>query len=323
MKSRRESRESTWGRQGTLAVRSEHDGDAVDLDQVVHGTTTPAGTEFLESPPAMPTDETPACDVAHVVVLGASNVTLGFPRIVAEVRRLFPGRVQIFAAHGHGRSYGQPSWAPFRVLPGLRKCGLWNAFRSVREQAALAGQRVPVYALATDLGNDLLFGATPERIDEWLVECLTLLRAEGATMTVGRPPVFALKRLGRTRFRATRRFFFPNSPLTYERMLVDVPRLDELVVTRAKELGARTFTPRPEWYGFDPIHIRRVARPAAWREIVGSWLEADGDQDARTDVRPRRRDWLLRAAERRVFGVRRQTLQPAFRWVDGGGIWLF
>lgn len=269
----------------------------------------------------MHTDATNA-DVAHVVVLGASNVTLGFPRIVAEIRRQFPGRVQIFAAHGHGRSYGQPSWAPFRVLPGLRKCGLWDAFRAVREQAA-AGQRAPVYALATDLGNDLLFGATPERIDEWLVECLTLLKSEGATMTVGRPPVFALKRLGRTRFKATRHFFFPNSPLTYERMLVDVPRLDELIVTRADEVGARTFTPSPEWYGFDPIHIRRAARPAAWREIVGRWFDADGDQAARTDVRPRRRDWLLRAAERRVFGVRRHTPQPAFRCADGGGIWLF
>ncbi|QDT54134.1 hypothetical protein Pan44_21610 [Caulifigura coniformis] len=271
----------------------------------------------------MPTDAIHDCDAAHVVILGASNVTLGFPRIVAEIRRQFPGRLQIFAAHGHGRSYGRPSWAPFRTLPGLRQCGLWDAFRAARDQAQQAGQAPPLYALATDLGNDLLFGATPDQIDEWLRECLAPLKREGAVLTVGRPPVFALQRIGRTRFKATRSFFFPNSPLTYERMLSDVPRLDELIVARAQELGATPFAPRPEWYGFDPIHIRRPWRTAAWREIIGLWSAADASPRSLLNVAPRRRDWLLRAADRRVFGARRQTPQPAFRWNDGGAIWLY
>ncbi|HVJ69847.1 MAG TPA: hypothetical protein VM510_17850 [Caulifigura sp.] len=263
-------------------------------------------------------DVTTERDAAHVVVLGASNVTLGFPRIVAEVRRLFPGRVQMFAAHGHGRSYGTPSWAPFRVLPGLRACGLWDDFCRVHERSP----ETPVYALLTDIGNDLLFGKSPERIDEWLVECLGPLLAVGATTTIGRPPVHALQRLGRTRFRAARSFFFPKSPLTYERMLVDVPRLDELIVARATTVGATTFQPRPEWYGLDPIHVRRSKRPAAWREIVELWLPPDG-RKGRSDVAIRRRHWLLRPAEKAVFGRKRIQQQPAFRWEDGGGIWLY
>ncbi len=256
------------------------------------------------------------------MVLGASNVTLGFPRIVAEIRRRFPGRVQIFAAHGHGRSYGSNgSWAPFRWLPGLRKCGLWDAFQSARDRAAAAGGDVPAYALATDLGNDLLFGARPDQIADWLQGCLAPLRAAGATMTVGRPPVFALQRLGRTRFRATRTFFFPNSPLTYERMLVDVPRLDELIAAQAEEMGATTFAPRPEWYGFDPIHIRRSCRPAAWREIVGRWFSTDHDPGAGPRASPRH--WLLKPALRTVRGRKQVAEQPAFCWPDGSGIWLY
>jgi len=271
----------------------------------------------------MPTDAIHDCDAAHVVILGASNVTLGFPRIVAEVRRQFPGRIQIFAAHGHGRSYGRPSWAPFRTLPGLRQCGLWDAFRAARDKSRQEGLEIRVYALATDLGNDLLFGAAPEQIDEWLQECVAPLRSEKAVLTIGRPPVFALQRIGPTRFKATRSFFFPNSPLTYERMLVDVPRLDELIVASSRELGATSFAPRPEWYGFDPIHIRRPKRPAAWREIIGLWSGPDATPTSLSNVAPRRRDWLLRAAERRVFGAHRKTAQPAFQWPDGGAIWLY
>lgn len=263
-------------------------------------------------------DETLARDAAHVVVLGASNVTLGFPRIVAEVRRLFPGRVQLFCAHGHGRSYGTPSWAPFRTLPGLRECGLWEAFRRVRDESPAT----PVYGLLTDIGNDLLFGKQPERIDEWLAECLAPLKAAGATVTIGRPPVHALGRLGRRRFLAARSFFFPKSPLTYEQMLVDVPRLDELIVERAEANSATTFTPRPEWYGLDPIHIRRTWRPAAWREIVGMWSLAD-DRAALPEVGVRRRHWFLGPAEKKVFGRTRFRQQPVLTFADGGGIWLF
>lgn len=262
-------------------------------------------------------------DTAHVLILGASNVTLGFPRIVAEVRRLFPGRVQIFASHGHGRSYGKRNRAAFRVLPGLTQSGLWNDFRQVREHAATAGSVVPVYGLATDIGNDLLFGSTLERIDEWLGECLAPLRDVGARIIIGRLPLHSLQTVGRRRFVATRTFFFPKSPLTYERMLIDAPRLDELIVTRAASIGARTFTPRPEWYGFDPIHIRRPMRAAAWREILGLWIDEPLINSEHIEPQPRRRHWLLRPAERELFRRRQVQEQPAFRWPDGSAIWLY
>jgi hypothetical protein len=271
----------------------------------------------------MPTDQAEIMDAAHVVVLGASNLTLGFPRIVAEVRRLFPGRVQIFAGHGHGRSYGRSSWAVYRTLPGLSECGLWEAFRIVREQAHAAGQQVPVYALVTDIGNDLLFGASPERIDDWVTECLVPLQRENAKITIGRPPVFALQRLGRTRYVATRSFFFPKSPLTYERMLEDVPRLDGLIAASAAEIAADSFIPRPEWYGFDPIHIRLRSRASAWNEILGRWLGDGLIADKRLAGGVRRRYWLLAPAERTIWGATRTRSQPAFRWEDGSGIWLY
>ena len=87
----------------------------------------------------------------RVILLGASNVTLAFPLIVEGLRRSLPEPIELFAAHGHGRSYGLWSRVLMRRLPGIRECGLWESL------ATRSGEGRPL-ALVTDVGNDLLFG---------------------------------------------------------------------------------------------------------------------------------------------------------------------
>jgi hypothetical protein len=260
------------------------------------------------------------CPDAHVVLLGASNVTLGFPRIVSAVRQLFPGKLQILAAHGHGRSYGQRSWVPFRSLPGIRQSGLWEALARLRETSQPAP---PLYALVTDIGNDLVFGNSPERIAEWIEDCVSRLQAHNASVTLGRLPLTSLQSLGRWRFRATRTLFFPKSSLTYDRVQVDAPRLDELVAGIALRMKLASFTPRPEWYGFDPIHIRRTYRAAAWREVFSQWSTPLDDLARSPGLLAAWRYWRLQPAERRAFGRDRAVSQPTWRWGDDSGIWLY
>lgn len=268
-------------------------------------------------PPALSTINASAD--AHVVLLGASNVTLGFPRIVAALRRMFSGSLQILAAHGHGRSYGQNSWVPFRTLPGIRRSGLWDALARLRESSPAT----PLYAVATDIGNDLVFGNPPERIGEWVEDCLTRLMAFNARITVGRLPLSSIQRLGRLRFQTTRALFFPGSTLTYDRVQADAPRLDALVVELTKRLNLTSFVPRPEWYGFDPIHIRPSLRGDAWREVFSEWgLPIDGPA-ASPGLRAGWRYWRLQPEERRVLGRPRTVLQPGWKWDDGSGVWLF
>jgi hypothetical protein len=257
---------------------------------------------------------------AYVVVLGASNVTLGFPRIVRAIQSMFPGPVQILAAHGHGRSYGQKSWIPFRTLPAIRHCGLWDALDRLR---AVSEPIPPLYALVTDIGNDLVFGNPPERIAGWVEDCLNRLLERDARITVGRLPLSSLQRIGKFRFRATRRLFFPGSSLTYERVQVDAPHLDELVAGLASRLGLASFVPRPEWYGFDPIHIRRAHRGSAWQEVFSLWGGPPGGPAVSPGVRAHWRYWNLQPAERRVLGREKIRAQPGWTGTNGAGIWLF
>ena len=112
----------------------------------------------------------------RVVLLGASNVTLSFATIVQTVRRTWDEPVEILAATGHGRSYGQDSWILGRKFSGIFSCALWQ---DLQERPVL-----PTTALVTDVGNDLMYGATPERLLEWVARCLDRLTDAGAHVSI-------------------------------------------------------------------------------------------------------------------------------------------
>ncbi|HLQ43549.1 MAG TPA: hypothetical protein VK137_02375, partial [Planctomycetaceae bacterium] len=62
----------------------------------------------------------------RVILLGASNVTLSFPRLWHGLRRAWSESLELFAAHGHGRSFGIWSRVGPRQLPGIVPCRLWD-----------------------------------------------------------------------------------------------------------------------------------------------------------------------------------------------------
>src|SRR5712671_2746547 len=105
----------------------------------------------------------------RVVLLGASNLTRGISTVIETAWSLLGSPLEVLAALGHGRSYGLSSRILGRELPGIRQSGLWEALA--------AAPRAETAALVTDVGNDLLFGATVASILEWVSESLGRLAA--------------------------------------------------------------------------------------------------------------------------------------------------
>src|SRR5688572_31021942 len=107
----------------------------------------------------------------RAILLGASNLKISLPPLLAGLRRRAGGPVEAFIACGHGRSYG--AWSRFlfvRRLPGIAGCGLWPAL-----EASPPLRNVRRVALLTDAGNDLVYGASPEEIAGWIGTCLDRL----------------------------------------------------------------------------------------------------------------------------------------------------
>src|SRR5215207_9462542 len=142
----------------------------------------------------------------RVILLGASNLTRSFPTVVATLRQTWSEPIEIMVAMGHGRSYGQDSSVLGKKISGIFPCALWQDLQD--------RQPLPTAALVTDIGNDMLYGVSPEQMLEWVERCLDRIADLNATTLVTQMPVGSIERLGERRFQFFRRMFFPRSKLT-------------------------------------------------------------------------------------------------------------
>jgi hypothetical protein len=280
-----------------------------------------------------------ACEAActaRVVLLGASNLTRGISTVAALSQAKLGRRIELFAALGHGRSFGLTSRFVVRTLPGILQSGIW---RSLEERPA-----VRTFALVTDVGNDLLYGVPPERTVEWVAECLDRLAAHGARTILTLPPTCNLVGLSRARYYFFRTVLFPTCRITYDAMVRRAAALDE----HLRRLGAKrrlpTPEPQPQWYGLDPIHIKLRNWHEAWMTLLSPWSDEsdDGAADAAAraavpdpaaaggtaeDARPSLSRWLylrsLAPQRRTLFGREQTRAQPAGKLHGGATVWFY
>lgn len=255
-----------------------------------------------------------------MILLGASNVSRGLDTIVDLARSILGAPIDLFAAIGRGRSYGQWSRLLGRSLPGILDCGLWSALRSTPGNA-------PVYALVTDIGNDIIYGVEPERLVEWIAESTTRLHAFGAKTTVTGLPIERLESIRPVEFALFTRLVLPSNQVTLEHGV----EAAKLVQAATRELTARrqvAFVPLAErWYGrFDPVHVPHAKAPEFWRHLLINWSQRSQVTPPELPRRSWRRWWRytrLNPVHQKRFGRVVETPQPCLRLRDGSTISLF
>jgi hypothetical protein len=252
----------------------------------------------------------------RIVVLGASNVARSFARIVTTAQHRWGAPVEIMAAFGHGRSYGCESRVLGRKISGICSCELWD---ELTRRAAL-----PTFALVTDIGNDILYGRTPRQLLGWVAECLDRLSDFGAQTVITGLPINSIERIGKARFSLFRTFLFPSSRLPLEVAQAHAREVNAGLLTLAEERKSTVFPVRNEWYGFDPIHIRRYVAGLAWQEIFVAEQAIKAQQRSRHNT-----IWhtayvrSLPPLERSLWGVARRRAQPSGILRDGTTISLY
>jgi hypothetical protein len=259
---------------------------------------------------------------ARIILLGGSNLARGISTIV-EIARLTVGGaqggggpVELLIAKGHGRSYGKRSTVLGRGLPGIIECGLWDAL-DTRDQR-------PTFALITDIGNDVAYGAEVPDIAEWVETCIERLAGARARIAMTALPMESLRRLTPVRFKVARSILFPANRFTLDEALERCQDLDALVRGLADSHDIRIMEHDGRWYGVDPIHIRQRHLVAAWTRIMGAWSD---DPKTRIQVRRSALRWLrLRSLTPQrwwLLGSQRGRPQPAGRLADGSTISLY
>ena len=252
----------------------------------------------------------------RVVLLGASNLTKGIGTVLETSARMWGGPQQVFAALGHGRSYGRMTRFVGMRLPGIEACDLW--------QDLAAAEPLPTAALVTDIGHDLLYEEPVERIVAWVERCLDRLAALGARTTVTLLPIDNLHALGNARFRLLRTLFFPSSRITLAEVTRRALALNEGVRHLAATRGFATAEHRMAWYGFDPIHIRFLRRGEAWRDILSGWTSADALPAPATSAIARTLYLRTRTpAQRRLMWLEQRGRKPSATFADGTSISIY
>ena len=243
----------------------------------------------------------------RVVVLGASNVSRGLPRLVAAAQTRTNGPVDLFVAAGHGRSYGANSRVVSRRLPSILGCGLWRALDREPQEAG----RGRTVALVTDIGNDLLYGFSVEQVSGWVRESIRRLANHGMRIAVTALPLASVAGVGAFRYRALRVCYVPGCRLSLEQLKEAARDLDAAVRSIAAEHDAGLIEQPGDWYGFDAIHVRRRRLDDLWQGCCDRW----GWPATGLVPRPTVADWMRigsRAAEVRSLARRMVfTPQPA------------
>ncbi len=243
-----------------------------------------------------------------VILLGASNLTMGFPQILNWLETHVSPPIDLFVAFGHGRSYGIDSRVAIRRLPGITKCGIWDALPASKDTESRP------LGLLTDIGNDLLYSQTPERITGWVEECLLRMFDRNAEVIVTSLPLESVGRLSPWKFFLAGNLLFPGNQLTWPILWERAIELEERIVDLCKRFDCNCVMPERSWYGIDPIHIRCSARSRAWDYVLNYWQT--------TSERPQnivltRGDSLkllrLRPERRWIFGRLQETVQPTLQ----------
>ena len=203
-----------------------------------------------------------------------------------------------------------------RWLPGIVDCHLWQDL--IRRQDDL-----PARALVADVGNDILYGAPPEQIIEWVELCICRLRDQNCEVAITGIPLESLQRMRKWEFPLFRSIFYPGCRLSHESALGRATELAAMLEQLAAVHQCRFIMPDVQWYGIDRIHITKRSQATAWKECFSAF---DGFQDGDARAATLREFVAIRSQtphHRRLFGIPQRRRQPCKRLGDGTLVSLY
>ncbi|MGA1871406.1 MAG: hypothetical protein ACMUJM_22990 [bacterium] len=104
-------------------------------------------------------------------MVGASNLTLSLPVTLQLIMDYIKGPKSIFVAHGPGRSYLKRAGLPMFRFQGISICPLFDELENVTKDI----NQPKIYALVTDIGDDLLYSQRPQNIANGVEKVLNRL----------------------------------------------------------------------------------------------------------------------------------------------------
>lgn len=196
----------------------------------------------------------------RLILLGASNLTLSLRLVIHLLQQRLGLPSEIFVAAGHGRAYGVASRMLLRGLPSIIECGLWSCLTEAKPHRT--------YALLTDIGNDILYGAQPENILYAVEKCIMRLQQQSALIVVTNLPLTSIVQLTEKRYQFFRHLLYPFCRLSRSEVIHRASIVHAGLNAMSTHFHFKLYEQQSAWLGRDGVHVKLRHRQHFYADIA-------------------------------------------------------
>ena len=196
------------------------------------------------------------------IFLGASNLARSFYGLKRCIGRcIFPRPASFVHAMGPGRGYVSRGGILNAIYSPILSCGILEAVRNkkIKDQS--------VVALITDIGNDIMYGVSSEKIINGLQYLLNALGEFKTNIFITSIPVDLENDISELHFHIIRQIYFPKSPVKYSQASNNIKAINKFILQSSnKKITA--IDDMKQFCGIDRIHYSILKSQSAWCHIA-------------------------------------------------------
>jgi len=197
------------------------------------------------------------------IFLGASNLARSFHGLKYCIERCISPRPASFVhAMGPGRGYVSRGGILNAIYSPILNCGILEAVRNkkIKDQS--------VVALITDIGNDIMYGVSSEKIINGLQYLLNSLGEFKTNIFITSIPVDLENDISELHFHIIRQIYFPKSPVKYSQASNNIKAINKFILQSSNK-KITVINDMKQFCGIDKIHYSIFKSRPAWSHVVG------------------------------------------------------
>ena len=197
------------------------------------------------------------------IFLGASNLARSFHGLKYCIERcIFPRPASFVHAMGPGRGYVSRCGILNAIYSPILGCGILEAVRNkkIKDQS--------VVALITDIGNDIMYGVSSEKIINGLQYLLNSLGEFKTNIFITSIPVDLENDISELHFHIIRQIYFPKSPVKYSQTSNNIKAINKFILQSSNK-KITVINDMKQFCGIDKIHYSIFKSQPAWSHVVG------------------------------------------------------
>jgi hypothetical protein len=211
-----------------------------------------------------------------LILLGASNLSRGCYVFAKHMQTcLRPRSVEVLIACGPGRGYCVPGGLLNINYPPICSSDIFE----VAQKKSESGYRV--IALVTDIGNDIMYSVSAEKLTETIQQIFVTFRSMNAEVFYNTLPVAFEKTVHPAWFYILRSVLLPFSRVSYAEARAGIIAVNQFLKESPSE-NCHLISDMDRYLGFDEIHYGWLRAHHAWSYVAKVMLDVLGVDVAKT-----------------------------------------